>query len=73
MMSAVGDTDKLKTISQLRREQPRNWLVIQVCDWAESAIIGKKKPKTRAQIQKAYRDRKRKEREAAGNGTGVSK
>lgn len=63
------DADKIKTIAQLRREQPRNWLVIQVCDWLEHAIASKRKPRTRAQIQKAYRDRKRQER-GAKDGTG---
>jgi len=51
----------MATIRQLRRDQPRNKLVLYVCDACEDLLRKKagKTPLTRAEIQKAYRERQK--------------
>lgn len=53
-------SDIHQTIARLRREMPRNGLAMSLCDAAESLMAKSgRKPLTRAEIQRNYRERKK--------------
>ena len=61
-------TEIIQTIDRLRRDMPRNEVVKALCDACEQMVkdqqaFQSKPPLTRAEIQKNYRDRKRRQKE----------
>ena len=52
-------TEITQIIARLRRDMPRNELVIALCDSCEELLKPVKPPLTRAEIQRNYRERKK--------------
>ncbi len=55
-------TEVTQTIARLRRDMPRNSLAMALCEYCEGLMAKtqpERKPLTRAEIQKNYRDRQK--------------
>lgn len=64
----MSAADTMALIQRARRDMPRNALVEQLCASCEQLLLeknGGKRPLTRAEIQKNYRHRRKREAEKA--------